>query len=131
MASPLRKKLDFGLLYLLYAIARPLPLSWLRAWGRGVGAFVFRVVGFRRTVVLDNLRHAYAGRKSEPEIQALALDFYRNLGMTLMEFLAFPRFGRRDFMDLVELEGKEHLAHRVRVLVFRVGRRGGQHNHRC
>lgn len=109
MASPLRKKLDFAALYLLYGLARPLPLPWLRWSGRRLGEFVWHVVRFRRGVVLDNLTHAFGGERSAPEIRKLALAFYRNLGMTLMEFLAFPRFRRQEIIDLVELEGEEHL----------------------
>jgi Kdo2-lipid IVA lauroyltransferase/acyltransferase len=109
MASRFRKKLDFGLLCLLYGLARPLPLPWLRAFGRGLGSFVWHLVRFRRDVVLDNLQHAFASEKTAVEINDLGRSFYRNLGMTLMEFLAFPRFGRRHLQEMVTLEGLEHL----------------------
>ena len=109
MASRLRQNLDFGLLYLLYGLARPLPVSWLRGFGRGLGSFVWRVVGYRRAVVLDNMTHAFGGEKSPKEIRELARAFYRNLGMTLMEFLAFPRFKRQDIKGMVDLQGMEHL----------------------
>ncbi len=107
MASPLRKKLDFSLLMMLYGLARPMPLSWLRAFGRGLGSFVWRVVGFRRAVVLENLGHAFGATKTDEEIRKLAHDFYRNLGTTLMEFLAFPRFRRQQIIDMVDIEGEE------------------------
>lgn len=109
MASPLRKKLDFTLLMMLYGLARPLPLPWLRGFGRGLGGFVWHVVRFRRAVVLDNLRHAFGGERNEKEIRQLAAAFYRNLGVTLMEFLAFPRFSRQQIVDLVDIEGAEYL----------------------
>lgn len=109
MTSRLRKKLDFSLLYLLYGLARPLPVPWLRAFGRGLGSFVWHVVRFRRSIVLDNLEHAFGNEKSAGEIRELGRAFYRNLGMTLMEFLAFPRFGARQIETMVELEGAEHL----------------------
>ncbi len=109
MASPLRKKLDFALLMMLYGLARPLPLKWLRAFGRGLGSFVWHVVRFRRSIVLENLGHAFGSQKDETEIRQLAREFYRNLGVTLMEFLAFPRFSRQQIVDLVDIEGEEHL----------------------
>ena len=71
MASPFRQKLDFGLLFLLYGLARPLPLPWLRAFGRALGSFVWRVVGYRRTVVLANLTRVFGERKSPEEIHGL------------------------------------------------------------
>ena len=69
--------------------------------------------------MLDNLRHAFGSEQDEAGLQRLALRFYRNLGMTLMEFLVFPRLRRRDFLELVEVEG----ARRIQA-VAREGRGG-------
>ncbi len=119
MASPARQRLDYALLYTLFLVARPLPRSWLLALGRALGSFVWRVVGFRREVVLDNLRHAFGQERSEQELRALAAAFYRNLGMTLMEFVAMPRLKPADVVDLVAIEGAEHIE-----AVARLGRGG-------
>ena len=108
MTSRPRQLLDYSLLYLLFLLARPLPRGFLLAAGRGLGTFVWKVVGFRRKVVLDNLRHAFGGEMDEQELRELAHAFYRNLGMTLMEFLAFPGLKKDDFIDLVEIRNKEH-----------------------
>jgi len=108
MTSRPRQLLDYSLLYLLFLLARPLPRGFLLAAGRGLGTFVWKVVGFRRKVVLDNLRHAFGGEMDEQELRKLAHAFYRNLGMTLMEFLAFPGMKKADFIDLVEINNKEH-----------------------
>jgi len=108
MTSRPRQLLDYSLLYLLFLLARPLPRSFLLAAGRGLGTFVWRIVGFRRKVVLDNLRHAFSAEMDEQELRKLAHAFYRNLGMTLMEFLAFPGMKKADFIDLVEINNKEH-----------------------
>lgn len=119
MASPARQRLDYALLYMLFLVARPLPRSWLLALGRGLGSFVWRVVGYRREVVLDNLRHAFGHERDEQQIRALAAAFYRNLGMTLMEFVAMPRLKPTDVIDLVSIEGAEHIE-----AVARLGRGG-------
>ncbi len=108
MTSRPRQLLDYSLLYLLFLLARPLPRGFLLALGRGLGTFVCKVVRFRRQVVLDNLRHAFGGEMDDGEINSLALAFYRNLGMTLMEFLSFPGMKESDFLDLVDIEGVEH-----------------------
>jgi KDO2-lipid IV(A) lauroyltransferase len=107
MTSRPRQWFDFGMLYLLFLLARPLPRGWLLAMGRQLGSFVWAVVGYRREIVLDNIRQAFAGRMDESEVRATARSFYRNLGMTMMEFLAFPRLGREDFVKLVAIEGLE------------------------
>lgn len=108
MTSRPRQFFDFCVLYFLFLVARPLPRGFLLAAGRGLGTFVWAVVRFRREVVLDNLRHAFGGEMSEPEIKALARSFYRNLGMTLMEFLSFPSLKKDDFCELVDVRGMEH-----------------------
>ena len=108
MTTRPRQLLDFSLLYLLFLLARPLPRGFLLAFGRGLGSFVWRVVRFRREVVLDNMRHAFGSEMDEEQIRDLARSFYRNLGMTLMEFLSFPRLKKADFLDLVEIEGVEY-----------------------
>ena len=95
-------------------MARPLPRGFLLAFGRGLGTFVWKVIGFRRLIVQDNLRHAFGGEMDEQELRDLAHAFYRNLGMTLMEFLAFPRLKQADFLDLVEMNGREYFTRTVK-----------------
>jgi len=109
MTSRPRQWFDFLLLYGLFLLARPLPRRFLLAVGRGLGSLTWHVFGYRREVVLDNLRHAFGSEQDEAGLQRLALRFYRNLGMTLMEFLVFPRLRRRDFLELVEVEGARHI----------------------
>ena len=113
MASRPRQLLDYSLLYILFLLARPLPRRTLLAIGRGVGTFVWKVVGFRREIVLDNLRQAFGAEMTEEEIQDLARRFYRNLGMTLMEFLSFPKLKQSDFLDLVDIQGMEYFTETV------------------
>lgn len=119
MTSPARQRLDYALLYALYLVARPLPRPWLLALGRGLGTFVWTVHGYRRGVVLANLRHAFGDGHDEAQLHRLAAAFYRNLGMTLMEFLALPRLAPADVVALVDMEGAEHLDQ-----VRRLGRGG-------
>lgn len=109
MTSPARQRLDYALLYGLYLAARPLPRRWLLAVGRAAGALVWRTGAYRRDVVLANLRHAFGGERDEAGLRDLAAAFYRNLGMTLMEFLALPRLRPADVVALVAVEGGEHL----------------------
>ncbi len=108
MASRLRQRWDYTLLTGLRLLVRPLPWSWLLAFGRGLGSFVFHARLYRRDVVLDNLRHAFGDELDEPALQDLARRFYRNLGMTLVEFLAFDRLDPDRVRELVEVVGREH-----------------------
>ncbi len=109
MASRARQWLDFTLLYMLFLIARPLPRRWLLALGRGFGSLIWYVFRFRRTIVLDNLQNAFGGEQDKASIRNVAREFYRNLGMTLMEFMAMPRLSPEELVQLVDIEGREHL----------------------
>jgi len=108
MASTPRQWLDFTVLYTLFLAARPLPRTWLLAIGRGLGSLVWYVFRFRRGVVLDNLRQAFGAELDEAAIRDQARRFYRNLGMSLMEFLGLPSLSHDDLFGLVDIEGKEH-----------------------
>ncbi len=109
MASAARQRLDYWLLYCLFLLARPLPRPLLLAVGRGLGRLVHSVFRFRRGIVEDNLRQALAGTGEAGHTAAIAAAFYRHLGMTLMEFLAFPRLDHRQVVDLVDIQGQENL----------------------
>ena len=89
MPRKLKHWLEFSLFYAIFLLARPVPRTWLLATGRGLGVFFWRVVGFRKGIIRDNLRHAFPDRDAA-WIDTTAQSFYRNLGMTLMEFLASP-----------------------------------------
>lgn len=109
MASRVRQWFDFSVLYVLFLCARPLPRGLLLVVGRSLGSLVWHVVRYRRSVVLDNLAAAFGSDCDTPTLHRLAHAFYRNLGMTLMEFLAMPRLDPANVRSLVRLEGKEHL----------------------
>jgi len=108
LARKLKHWLEFGLFYSLFLLARPIPRSWLLAAGRGLGTFAWRVVGFRRQVIRDNLAHAFPDEDFAWR-EKVALGFYRNLGMTVMEFMASPWRKQDDVLNLVRLKGEEHM----------------------
>jgi KDO2-lipid IV(A) lauroyltransferase len=109
MTSSARQSLDYALFRGVYVAAGLLPRRWHRAVGRALGGFVWSVVRFRRGVVLDNLGHAFGHERSPDEIRALAADFYRNLGVTLLEFLTLPRLSREEIVAMVDIENAHHL----------------------
>ena len=108
MATKLSHRLEYGLFQTLFNLTRVMPRSALLAFGRGLGTFVWKVVGFRRGVILDNLTHAFGDDQDAAWIQKVGHDFYRNLGMTVMEFLAAGHRSTQDLLDNVDIEGLEH-----------------------
>lgn len=85
-----------------------LPRRLLLALGRGLGALVWRRGLYRREVVRDNLRRAFAGEMDDAQRDAVAAAFFRHLGLNLMEFLLLGRLGREQLRAWVDIEGLEH-----------------------
>jgi KDO2-lipid IV(A) lauroyltransferase len=109
MAPKFKHRLEYGAFQLIYQSTKLLSRQALLAVGRGVGTFAWRVVRFRRDVILENLRCAFGNEKDEAWMHATALEFYRNLGMTLVEFLASGHRSAEDLRENVVFEGWEHV----------------------
>ncbi|MBV6443355.1 MAG: hypothetical protein DYG98_01305 [Haliscomenobacteraceae bacterium CHB4] len=65
-------------------IFRLTPFGVLYVISDGLAFFLFRVIGYRKKVVLDNLRRSFPEKK-EDEIRRLAQLSYRNLADTTLE----------------------------------------------
>ena len=84
---------------LYYLLLRPLsllPLSMLYPLSGGVCFLLYRL-GFRRKVVLENLRKSFPER-SAPEIRALALRFYRHFSDLLIEGIRMFGISREELL---------------------------------
>ncbi len=58
---------------------------------------------------MSNLRLAFGGEKTEHELKLIAIQSYRNLGKSFVEFLRFPLLTRENIWQLVTVQGREHL----------------------
>jgi Kdo2-lipid IVA lauroyltransferase/acyltransferase len=72
--------LVYGFLYLISL----LPRFVLYGIGDGISWLIYNVVGYRKKVVLDNLRIAFP-EKTEPEREKIARQFYRNFVESFIE----------------------------------------------
>lgn len=110
---PIMRKLkhlfEYAGLLLLIRLAGILPLSWLLAFGAGLGRFTFSVLRIRRSVALDNLRHAFP-EKSEAELLAIARRNYENFGMMMMEYLRLHRMSPPELAALAPFRSAEDAA---------------------
>jgi len=70
--SRLIQRCEFLAVWLVLRLARLTPLKAGYWASRVLGALFYCGVGRRRKIALDNLRHVYAGTKSDSEIDALA-----------------------------------------------------------
>jgi KDO2-lipid IV(A) lauroyltransferase len=108
MAHSLKHRLEYAAFKGLFLSTRLMSRPFLLWWGRLVGSLVWKVTGFRRAVILDNLRHAFPERDHRWHLKT-AHAFYRNLGMTLMEFFASGHRSAEDLERNVQLRGEENL----------------------
>lgn len=104
-----RRKVEYVLVLFLSLFARFLPWSLAIGVGAALGAFVFRVLGYRRDVAMGNLRSVFRETKTEKEMEAIALEAYKNVGRTFLEYLRFRSMKREEIDAMVEIEGTEHL----------------------
>ena len=100
---------DYLLLRLIFLLARPLPFRALQRLGAGLGRLCWHLFPFRRDVVLDNLAGSFGDELDADQIRDLARDFYIQLGITLLEFCGYWRLSPRQLIDLVDVEGAEHI----------------------
>ncbi len=109
MSIKFKHRLEYGVFLFFFQLTKLLPRRTLLWVGRGIGSFAWKKLRFRRQVIINNLTHAFGPEKDEAWIQDTALEFYRNLGMTLMEFLASGHRRSQDLVDNVVIEGREHV----------------------
>ncbi len=93
-----------GCLRLVYAMPDIVQIKF----GRALGALAWRLAGKRRHIVNANLAHCFP-EKSHAEIQVLARDHFRQLGLAIVETARAWWGPDRLFQDQVEYRGLEHL----------------------
>ena len=77
---------------------RRLALGLARAAGR----LGYLVISRQRNKAFENLRFAYSGRKTEPEIRRVAARVFENLAMTAAEVIRFPSWSAKNVEERIE-----------------------------
>ena len=80
----------------------------MRQIGSFLGLVAFYAMAGRRAVALDNLRHAFP-EKSAKERADIAKASFQNYGITLFEFLWFPRLAQGRLRDLLTVKNLDLL----------------------
>jgi KDO2-lipid IV(A) lauroyltransferase len=100
----LKKNQKYYLEYLVFrgieTVVRFMPGVILLLLARFLGFLGFSVVRYRRTVALDNLRHAFP-EKTEQERLKIARRSYEHFALLLLEFLKFNTWGKETFRNKV------------------------------
>jgi KDO2-lipid IV(A) lauroyltransferase len=106
LGKALIELIEFGFFWLARAVVGNLPFPAAGHLGSFLGTSVFRLTGFRKTLTMDNLRHAFPEMK-EHEVEEIALGAYRNYGISLMEMIWASRQPPSRLCDLVNLQNRE------------------------
>lgn len=109
MNRRLKHRLEYGVFKGLYHLTRLFPRRVLLAFGRGLGTFMWKVVKFRRRVVLENLTAAFGNEHDAAWIERTGHDFWKHFGMMMMEFLSAGHRDTQDLRDTVEVANHEVL----------------------
>jgi KDO2-lipid IV(A) lauroyltransferase len=80
--------IGYFFLRLVAEIFRFVPFGAMYALSDGMAFLLFKIVGYRKKVVLENLRQAFP-EKSEAEIRRIARLFYQNLTDTTLETVKY------------------------------------------
>lgn len=85
------------------------PLDWIPAIGEGIGHALYRFMGQRRRIALENLRLAL-GTPIDPKTHRRVLyALMEGLGITILE-LGHPNYLRREVLQrFVAMQGRDHL----------------------
>jgi KDO2-lipid IV(A) lauroyltransferase len=73
------------------------------------GKLVYRLLPYRRAVVLENMRRVFGDRVAEDEIVRLAQAHYAHIWRLIVEFLWFPLLSAARRADLVRVENVDVL----------------------
>ncbi|MDD5492088.1 MAG: lysophospholipid acyltransferase family protein [bacterium] len=100
--------LEYLLVYIFICLVRFLPYRWSLQIGSGLGALVFKVWSRRRQITIQNLAKVFPA-KSSVEIRNIAIQVYRNIGKTLIEFIVAGAWSKNQLLAQVSFAGREHL----------------------
>ena len=93
---------------LVRLLVRLLPMSVVRACGRGLGRCVYAIDATRRRVALENLAHAFPARPPA-EHRALAQAMFAHFGGLLLELIKFGTYSPKQMLAASETEGEERV----------------------
>ncbi len=107
---PVWNFIEFMLVRTTMALINFLPIT-LSTWtARRIGDAMFLIMPSRRRIAFENLTIAFGNSKPDAEKRRLALESFRNLATSLMEFFRLPKFVKIS-AEHVRFKGTEHIDH--------------------
>ncbi len=94
-------------------VSRSISPAFRQRFGRTIGLFMLLLSKKRRTVTYQNI-HSSFPEKSIEECYSIVRSSYENLGITLVELLAFPSFTRKLLQQQITVINSEYLLEQQR-----------------
>ena len=113
-----KHRLEYMALYGFFLASRRLPRRSLVRMGERLGRVVFDRLKIRRHVAMENLRMAFADKKSRSELTDVARSSYEQLAGSMLEFISLYSIQERELIDDVTIEQLD------RIVAAKVGGRG-------
>jgi len=101
-----RNKVEYALLVSGIWLITRLPLKLLFLISEFITLLVYRVIGYRHAVVIENLHHSFP-ELPEKEIVHLARKYYRHLSVMIIENLYLRFVTEKQFVKRLEIEKRE------------------------
>ncbi|HUL44795.1 MAG TPA: lysophospholipid acyltransferase family protein [Bacteroidota bacterium] len=96
----MRERLELAAFQAVRWLVLALPLKSAQRLGMFIGRVAYTLISSRRTVALNNLRHAFP-EKSRRELETIAKGAFQNYGIALMELLWFPHLTESSIRSLL------------------------------
>lgn len=93
----------------IYYIINFMPDKVRYLLGKALGYFVYYAIRSRREITLKNLKNAFKDSYTDSEITALCKKVYRQMGLTMVEFMILTNLTKEELLPMVDIEGQEYL----------------------
>ena len=111
----IKGKAEYFLVKIFYILINALPLNCSLALGRFLGIAFYKLDKKHAKSVFKNLKIAFKNDKSYGELNNIAVNFYKNLGMVFIEIFRLNKYTKEnidefveaDFSNLKDIYGKE------------------------
>jgi len=107
--------LQTGVFYCFTWLVALLPEKISEKLGIGLGLFMYRLIGKRRRIAIDNIARTLEYMRSQPEwtctipdAEGIARETFRNIGRALVEVCRLYHGHGAALINRIELRGKEH-----------------------
>ena len=105
MLKKIRQYLEFCIIVAIVKLAQILPTALLRAFGNGLGTFVYYCVPIRKKHAIKSLHEAFP-QKNSSEVHSIVRKLYQNLGKILVNYNFFPDPNPQELVDNYIVEGE-------------------------